>query len=213
MNKYKNKAMFSTLNTYSKDELISFINENKQLANTRLASLERYGNDNTSAYRYIRKKAFTSNQGIQATDGKTRFIKATTKQTRNQLLAEAQNLAGFLASRTSTKKGRDEIFAETVNKINKNNNIKLTIKQAEDIFNSEVFQSYREQMNLSNTVLQIFSDYLNTKKGWNVQKIEQVLSDYFDSKSQLGESVSEVGLRNYINNILELEKKELKHNE
>ena len=106
--------MFSTLNTYSKDELISFINENKRLANIRLASLERYGNDNTSAYRYIRKKAFTSGQGIQATDEKTRFVKATSKQTRNQLLAEAQNLAGFLASRTSTKSGRDEIFAETV---------------------------------------------------------------------------------------------------
>lgn len=196
-NKIKNQATFSQLNNMTKKELYEYVSSKYEIGNDRLTELEEV-DTNTSAYRYIRKKAFQSHTGVDKIGDFTVFKTPSMRMSRDELLAEAQNLTGFLNARTSTIKGRDEMYQEAVDTINQKSHGKthLTVEQAQDIFTSKVFQDYTEKANMSTVILEVFSQ--NLDNGRSFEYIERVLQRYFDNRSKDGSDITLTSFKKYV---------------
>ncbi|MCQ2053047.1 MAG: hypothetical protein MJZ03_03845 [archaeon] len=100
------------LNTYSGDELASYLRSASKIANTRLREIEKQGLTRSSdAYRAVEAKQFEYNELFGVTSkGEMKFRTNFKNMSRNELLHQASAVNDFLSRKTSTIKGTKEKY-------------------------------------------------------------------------------------------------------
>ena len=116
------------LNKLTAKQLAGYIANYGKTVNTRLSALEKKGYAESSvAFRYITEK--DPHRGEFVTKSKSGYTKISLKTkglTRNQLLAKATTIQGFLNAKTSTISGTKKAYDKALNTFNKQKNTKLS---------------------------------------------------------------------------------------
>ena len=123
------------LNKLNAKQLAGYIANYGKTVNTRLSALEKKGYAESSvAFRYLTEK--DPHRGEFVTKSKSGYTKISLKTrglTRNQLLAKATTIQGFLNAKTSTISGIKKAYNKALNTFNERKNTKLSHKEYKDI--------------------------------------------------------------------------------
>ena len=123
------------LNKLTAKQLAGYIANYGKTVNTRLSALEKKGYAESSvAFRYITEK--DPHRGEFVTKSKSGYTKISLKTkglSRNQLLAKATTIQGFLNAKTSTISGTKKVYDKSLNTFNERKNTNLSQKEYKDL--------------------------------------------------------------------------------
>ena len=123
------------LNNLTAKQLAGYIANYGKTVNTRLSALEKKGYAESSlAFRYITEK--DPHRWEYVTKSKSGYAKISLKTkglTRNQLLAKATTIQGFLNAKTSTISGTKKAYDKSLNTFNERKNTKLSAAEYKDL--------------------------------------------------------------------------------
>ena len=148
------------LNKLTAKQLAAYIANYGKTVNTRLTELEKKGYaDSSVAFRYITEK--DPHRGEFVTKSKTGYTKISLKTrglTRNQLLAKATTIQGFLNAKTSTITGTKKAYNKALNTFNERNNTKLSQAEYKDIVTHDKWKDVSKKFG-SDQILAIARKY------------------------------------------------------
>ena len=140
--------------------MAAYIANYGKTVNTRLTELEKKGYaDSSVAFRYITEK--DPHRGEFVTKSKTGYTKISLKTrglTRNQLLAKATTIQGFLNAKTSTITGTKKAYNKALNTFNERNNTKLSQAEYKDIVTHDKWKDVSKKFG-SDQILAIARKY------------------------------------------------------
>ena len=162
------------LNNLTAKQLAGYIANYGKTVNTRLSTLEKKGYAESSvAFRYITEK--DPHRGEFVTKSKSGYTKISLKTrglTRNQLLAKATTIQGFLNAKTSTISGTRKAYDKSLNTFNERKNTKLSAAEYKDLVTHDKWKDASKKFG-SDQILAIVRKY-------NVDKAMKIL-DNLDS--------------------------------
>ena len=148
------------LNKLTSKQLSEYIANYGKTVNTRLSTLERKGYAESSvAFRYITEK--DPHRGEFVTKSKSGYTKISLKTrglTRNQLLAKATTIQGFLNAKTSTISGIKKAYDKSLNTFNERNNAKLSAAEYKDLVTHDKWKDASKKFG-SDQILAIVRKY------------------------------------------------------
>ena len=148
------------LNKLTAKQLAGYIANYGKTVNTRLSTLERKGYAESSvAFRYITEK--DPHRGEFVTKSKSGYTKISLKTrglTRNQLLAKATTIQGFLNAKTSTISGTKKAYDKSLNTFNERNNAKLSAAEYKDLVTHDKWKDASKKFG-SDQILAIVRKY------------------------------------------------------
>ena len=148
------------LNKLTAKQLAGYIANYGKTVNTRLSALEKKGYAESSvAFRYITEK--DPHRGEFVTKSKSGYTKISLKTkglSRNQLLAKATTIQGFLNSKTSTISGTKKAYDKSLNTFNERKNTKLSAAEYKDIVTHDKWKDASKKFG-SDQILAIVRKY------------------------------------------------------
>ena len=148
------------LNNLTAKQLAGYIANYGKTINTRLTELERKGYAESSvAFRYITEK--DPHHGEFVTKSKSGYTKISLKTrglTRNQLLAKATTIQGFLNAKTSTISGTKKAYNKALNTFNERKNTKLSAAEYKDLVTHDKWEDASKKFG-SDQILAIVRKY------------------------------------------------------
>ena len=148
------------LNKLTAKQLAGYIANYGKTVNTRLSALEKKGYAESSvAFRYITEK--DPHRGEFVTKSKSGYTKISLKTrglTRNQLLAKATTIQGFLNAKTSTISGTKKAYDKSLNTFNERNNAKLSSAEYKDLVTHDKWKDASKKFG-SDQILAIVRKY------------------------------------------------------
>ena len=148
------------LNKLTAKQLAGYIANYGKTVNTRLSALEKKGYAESSvAFRYITEK--DPHRGEFVTKSKSGYTKISLKTrglTRNQLLAKATTIQGFLNAKTSTISGTKKVYDKSLNTFNERNNAKLSAAEYKDLVTHDKWKDASKKFG-SDQILAIVRKY------------------------------------------------------
>lgn len=107
------------LNAMTRQELSQYIASVGKRANERIASIERSGLTNTSAYQYLTSKMSGRTEALaHSSSGHVKFNVQTRKKTRAELLSQATKIQRFTEALSSTSTGIRKLHKEALKTFN-----------------------------------------------------------------------------------------------
>ena len=165
------------LNNLTAKQLAGYIANYGKTVNTRLTGLERKGYAESSvAFRYITEK--DPHRGEFVTRSKSGYTKISLKTkglSRNQLLAKATTIQGFLNSKTSTITGTKKAYNKALNTFNEQNNTKLSQAEYKDLVTHDKWKDASKKFG-SDQILAITRKY-------SVDKAMEILDNLDDFRT------------------------------
>lgn len=148
------------LNNLTAKQLAGYIANYGKTVNTRLTELEKKGYSESSvAFRYITEK--DPHRGEYVTKSKSGYTKISLKTkglTRNQLLAKATTIQGFLNSKTSTITGTKKAYNKAMETFNERKNTNLSQKEYKDLVTHDKWKDASKKFG-SDQILAIVRKY------------------------------------------------------
>ena len=165
------------LNNLTAKQLAAYIANYGKTVNTRLTELERKGYAESSvAFRYITEK--DPHRGDFVTKSKSGYTKISLKTkglTRNQLLAKATTIQGFLNAKTSTISGTKKAYDKSLNTFNKRKNTNLSREEYKNIVTHDRWKDASKKFG-SDQILAITRKY-------SVDKAMEILDNLDDFRT------------------------------
>ena len=123
------------LNNLTAKQLAGYIANYGKTVNTRLSTLEKKGYGESSlAFRYITEKDPHRWEYVtKSKSGHTKILLKTRGLTRNQLLAKATTIQGFLNAKTSTISGIKKAYNKSLNTFNERKDTNLSQEEYKDL--------------------------------------------------------------------------------
>ena len=148
------------LNKLTAKQLAGYIANYGKTVNTRLSALEKKGYAESSvAFRYITEKDPHRLEYVtKSKSGYTKISLKTKGLSRNQLLAKATTIQGFLNAKTSTISGTKKAYEKSLNTFNERNNTKLSQKEYKDIVTHDKWKDASKKFG-SDQILAIAQTY------------------------------------------------------
>ena len=148
------------LNNLTAKQLAGYIANYGKTVNTRLSLLERKGYAESSlAFRYITEK--DPHRWDYVTKSKSGYTKISLKTkglSRNQLLAKATTIQGFLNAKTSTMSGIKKAYDKSLNTFNERKNTKLSAAEYKNIVTHDKWKDASKKFG-SDQILAIVRKY------------------------------------------------------
>lgn len=148
------------LNKLTAKQLATYIANYGKTVNTRLTELEKKGYAESSvSFRYITEK--DPHRGEYVTKSKSGYTKISLKTkslSRNQLLAKATTIQGFLNAKTSTITGTKKAYNKALNTFNEQKNTKLSQEEYKDLVTHDKWKKSLEKFG-SDQILDIVRKY------------------------------------------------------
>lgn len=148
------------LNKLTAKQLAAYIANYGKTVNTRLSALEKKGYAESSlAFRYITEK--DPHRWEYVTKSKSGYAKISLKTkglSRNQLLAKATTIQGFLNAKTSTISGIKKAYDKSLNTLNKRKNINLSQEEYKDLVTHDKWKDASKKFG-SDQILAIVRKY------------------------------------------------------
>ena len=148
------------LNKLTAKQLAGYIANYGKTVNTRLSELEKKGYAESSvAFRYITEK--DPHRGEYVTKSKSGYTKISLKTrglTRNQLLAKATTIQGFLNSKTSTISGIKKAYDKSLNTFNERKNTNISQEEYKDLVTHDKWKDASKKFG-SDQILAIVRKY------------------------------------------------------
>lgn len=169
------------LNKLTTKQLAAYIANYGKTINSRLTELERKGYAESSvAFRYITEK--DPHRGEFVTKSKSGYTKISLKTrglTRNQLLAKATTIQGFLNSKTSTISGTKKAYDKSLKTFNERKNTNLSASEYKDLVTHDKWKDVSKKFG-SDQILAIVRKY-------GFDKAMEILDnlDYFRTVRQM----------------------------
>lgn len=165
------------LNNLTTKQLAGYIANYGKTINTRLTELERKGYAETSvAFRYITEK--DPHRGDFVTKSKSGYTKISLKTkglTRNQLLAKATTIQGFLNAKTSTISGTKKAYNKALDTFNERKNTRLSQAEYKDLVTHDKWKDASKKFG-SDQILAIVRKY-------SVDKAMEILDNLDDFRT------------------------------
>lgn len=165
------------LNNLTAKQLAGYIANYGKTVNTRLTALERKGYAESSvAFRYITEK--DPHRGDYVTKSKSGYTKISLKTkglTRNQLLAKATTIQGFLNANTSTITGTNKAYDKSLNTFNQRKNTRLSQAEYKDLVTHDKWKDASKKFG-SDQILTIVRKY-------SVDKAMEILDNLDDFRT------------------------------
>lgn len=150
----------SELNKLTAKQLAAYIANYGKTVNTRLSSLEQKGYaEGSVAFRYITEK--DPHRGEFVTKSKSGYTKISLKTkglSRNQLLAKATTIQGFLNAKTSTISGTKKAYDKSLNTFNERKNTNLSQEEYKNIVTHDKWKDASKKFG-SDQILAIVRKY------------------------------------------------------
>ena len=148
------------LNKLTAKQLAGYIANYGKTVNTRLSALEKKGYAESSvAFRYITEK--DPHRGEYVTKSKSGYTKISLKTkglSRNQLLAKATTIQGFLNAKTSTISGTKKAYDKSLNTFNERKNTNLSQEEYKDLVTHDKWKDASKKFG-SDQILAIVRKY------------------------------------------------------
>lgn len=148
------------LNKLTAKQLAGYIANYGKTVNTRLSALEKKGYAESSvAFRYITEK--DPHRGEFVTKSKSGYTKISLKTkglSRNQLLAKATTIQGFLNAKTSTISGTKKVYDKSLNTFNERRNINLSREEYKNLVTHDKWKDASKKFG-SDQILAIVRKY------------------------------------------------------
>ena len=165
------------LNKLTAKQLAGYIANYGKTVNTRLTELEKKGYAESSvAFRYITEK--DPHRGEFVTKSKSGYTKISLKTkglSRNQLLAKATTIQGFLNAKTSTISGTKKAYDKSLKTFNERNKTKLSQAEYKDIVTHDKWKDASKNFG-SDQILAIVRKY-------SVDKAMEILDNLDDFRT------------------------------
>lgn len=165
------------LNNLTAKQLAGYIANYGKTINTRLTELERKGYAESSvAFRYITEK--DPHRGEFVTKSKSGYTKISLKTkglTRNQLLAKATTIQGFLNAKTSTISGTKKSYNKALDTFNERKNTSLSQAEYKDLVTHDKWKDVSKKFG-SDQILSIVRKY-------SVDKAMEILDNLDDFRT------------------------------
>lgn len=161
------------LNNLTAKQLAGYIANYGKTINTRLTELERKGYAESSvAFRYITEK--DPHHGEFVTKSKSGYTKISLKTkglTRNQLLAKATTIQGFLNAKTSTISGMKKAYNKALDTFNERKNTRLSQAEYKDLVTHDKWKDASKKFG-SDQILAVVRKYSVDKAMEILDKID-----------------------------------------
>ena len=148
------------LNNLTAKQLAGYIENYGKTVNTRLSSLEKKGYAESSlAFRYITEK--DPHRWEYVTKSKSGYTKISLKTkglSRNQLLAKATTIQGFLNAKTSTLSGIKKAYEKSLNTLNERKNTNLSWEEYKNLVTHDKWKEASKKFS-SDQILAIVRKY------------------------------------------------------
>ena len=148
------------LNKLTAKQLAGYIANYGKTVNTRLSALEKKGYAESSvAFRYITEK--DPHRGEYVTKSKSGYTKISLKTkglSRNQLLAKATTIQGFLNAKTSTISGTKKAYDKSLNTFNERKNTNFSQEEYKDLVTHDKWKDASKKFG-SDQILAIVRKY------------------------------------------------------
>ena len=165
------------LNNLTAKQLAGYIANYGKTVNTRLSTLEKKGYAESSvAFRYITEK--DPHRGEYVTKSKSGYTKISLKTkglSRNQLLAKATTIQGFLNAKTSTISGIKKAYDKSLNTFNEKKNTNLSWEEYKDLVTHDKWKEASKKFG-SDQIIAIMRKY-------SVDKAMEVLDNLDDFRT------------------------------
>ena len=165
------------LNKLTAKQLAGYIANYGKTVNTRLSTLEKKGyNESSLAFRYITEK--DPHRGEYVTKSKSGYTKISLKTkglSRNQLLAKATTIQGFLNAKTSTISGIKKAYDKSLNTFNERKNTNLSWEEYKDLVTHDKWKEASKKFG-SDQIIAIMRKY-------SVDKAMEVLDNLDDFRT------------------------------
>ena len=165
------------LNNLTAKQLAGYIANYGKTVNTRLSTLEKKGYAESSvAFRYITEK--DPHRGEYVTKSKSGYTKISLKTkglSRNQLLAKATTIQGFLNAKTSTISGIKKAYDKSLNTFNERKNTNLSWEEYKDLVTHDKWKEASKKFG-SDQIIAIMRKY-------SVDKAMEVLDNLDDFRT------------------------------
>lgn len=159
------------LNKLTAKQLAAYIENYGKTVNTRLTALEKKGYAESSlAFRYITEK--DPHRGEYVTKSKSGYTKISLKTkglSRNQLLAKATTIQGFLNAKTSAISGIKKAYAKSLNTFNERKNTDLSWEEYKNLVTHDKWKAASKKFG-SDQILAIIRKY-------NIEKAMEILDN------------------------------------
>ena len=165
------------LNNLTAKQLAGYIANYGKTVNTRLSALERKGYAESSlAFRYITEK--DPHRWEYVTKSKSGYTKISLKTkglTRNQLLAKATTIQGFLNAKTSTISGIKKAYDKSFNTFNERKDTNLSWEEYKDLVTHDKWKEASKKFG-SDQILAIIRKY-------SIDKAMEILDNLDDFRT------------------------------
>lgn len=165
------------LNNLTAKQLAGYIANYGKTVNTRLTELERKGYAESSvAFRYITEKDPHRAEFVtKSKSGYTKIALKTKGLTRNQLLAKATTIQGFLNAKTSTISGTKKAYGKALDTFNERKNTRLSQAEYKELVTHDKWKDASKKFG-SDQILAIVRKY-------SVDKAMEILDNLDDFRT------------------------------
>ena len=165
------------LNKLTAKQLSGYIANYGKTVNTRLSAVEKKGYAESSvAFRYITEKDPHREEFVtKSKSGYTKISLKTKGLSRNQLLAKATTIQGFLNAKTSTISGTKKAYDKSLKTFNEKKNTKLSAAEYKDLVTHDKWKDASKKFG-SDQILDIVQTY-------SVDKAMKILDNLDDFRT------------------------------
>lgn len=133
------------INSATTKQLISYIQNEGKRANQRLVSIEKAGEQNTTAYHFLTSSSRYRKVLTRSKSGHAKIVVDTRKKSIQELRRIAGAIHGFMGAQTSTIKGIKLQRSRSYEAFRKNSKVNISQREWSDIMTTQGLQSLKDK--------------------------------------------------------------------